>query len=243
MNRTRRLTLEPAFLLHQRPFQESGRIIEFFTQDHGRVCLFARGVRREKSALSPVLQPFKPLLVSWAGSGDGGALTGAELAGPPAMLSADVLMSAFYLNELLLKLLGREDPHPEIYAAYATALLELSSSLGQARALRLFEKRLLEALGVSLDYSQIAGSGEQLDPNEYYHVRFEQGVLGPVARSNAGIHFQGRELLSLAAEELTDEASLAAAKRVLRAALDLVLDGRTLTTRDVARAIFDGRTK
>jgi DNA repair protein RecO (recombination protein O) len=183
-----------------------------------------------------------PLLVSWTGSGDGGTLTGAELAGPPTAVPAEALMSAFYLNELLLKLLGREDPHPEVFGEYATALAGLAVPRGEARALRLFEKRLLAAIGVSLDYQQIAGSGESVDPNEYYHVRVEQGVVGPVPRSDGGRYFQGRELLSLAAEDLSDEASLDGAKRVLRAALDHVLDGRSLTTREVARAIKHDRT-
>jgi DNA repair protein RecO (recombination protein O) len=237
MGAPRRVLLEPAFLLHQRDYRDSSRIIEFFGRGRGRVCLFAKGVRRPGSALAAVLQPFVPLLVSWAGPGDGGTLTAAELLGAPPRLPPAALMSGFYLNELLLKLLGREDPYPEVHDAYALALAELRASHRAARPLRLFEKRLLEALGVGLDYSRLAAGGAPLQADAYYHVEAQQGVVAAPAGADPARAFRGRELLSLAAEELADEASLAAAKRLLRAALEAPLDGRELATRSVARAL------
>src|SRR5262245_34038393 len=118
----RRVLLEPAFLLHQRDYRDSSRIIEFFGHERGRVSLFAKGVRRPGSALAAVLQPFVPLLISWSGPGDGGTMTAAEIVALPPRMPAAALMSGFYLNELLLRLLGREDPYPDVYDAYAQAL-------------------------------------------------------------------------------------------------------------------------
>ncbi len=237
MGAPRRVQLEPAFLLHQRDYRDSSRIVECFSRGHGRVCLFAKGVRRPGGALAAVLQPFLPLLISWSGPGDGGTLTGAEMVGAPVRLPARALMSGFYLNELLLKLLGREDPFPDVYEAYTLALEELRATPAAARALRLFEKRLLEALGVGLDYAHLAGGGAPLDADAYYHVHAEQGVVAAPPGADPGRGYRGRELLSLAAEELTDAASLASAKRLLRAALEAPLDGRELATRGVARAL------
>ncbi len=240
MGSPRRVQLEPAFLLHQRDYRDSSRIIEFFARDHGRVCLFARGVRRPGGALAAVLQPFVPLLVSWSGSGDGGSLSGAELAGTPEQLPPAALMSGFYLNELLLKLLGREDPYPDVHESYAEALAGLRAAPSDARALRIFEKRLLDALGLGLDYSHLAASGEPLEAAAYYHVRAERGVIAAPVNGDPALAFRGAELLSLAAEELHDPASLAAAKRLLRAALETPLDGREMRTRTVARALKVG---
>lgn len=241
MNPARRVLLEPAFLLHQRDFRDSSRIVECFARDRGRVCLFAKGVRRSGSSLSALLQPFVPLLLSWSGPGDGGTLTAAELMASPLALPPQALMSGFYLNELILKLLAREDPHPEIYEAYSLALTALVAQGGESRALRLFEKQLLDALGLGLDYAREAGSGEPVRPDAYYHVRPERGVVRVAAEPDPAADYRGRDLLSLAAEELADAASLAAAKRLLREALAGPLDGRELTTRAVARAVRKGQ--
>jgi DNA repair protein RecO (recombination protein O) len=241
MKPARRVQLEPAFLLHHRPYRDSSRIVEFLARDHGRVSLFAKGVRRAGSPLAPVLQPFTPLLVSWSGPGDGGVLTGAELVGAPRTLPPARLMSGFYLNELLLKLLPRQDAHSELYDAYALALDELrAAGTDEARPLRLFEKRLLEALGYGVDYAYVLEDGGSVAPDAYYHVRPARGVLGVAASADAAGVYRGEHLLSLAAEELGDAASLAAARRLLRAQLDASLEGRELASRAVARAV---RTK
>ncbi len=237
MNSSRRVQLEPAFLLHHRPYRDSSRIVEFYAHEHGRVSLFAKGARRAGSALAPVLQPVVPLLVSWSGPGDGGTLTGAELAATPAPLPPARLMSGFYLNELLLKLVPRQDPHPELYEAYALALEDLRGGADEARALRLFEKRLLDALGYGLDYSCVATTGAAVEATGSYHVRAEHGVLGVAEAPDAPGVYRGADLLQLAEERLDDASSLAAARRLLRAQLDAPREGREHHSRTVARAL------
>ena len=266
MKPSRRVALEPAYLLHHRAWRDTSRVVELMTRDRGRVSLFAKGARRAGNAWRAVLQPFAPLLVSWSGPGDGGTLTAAEFsAGVPGLPPAR-LLSGFYLNELLLKLLSSEDPHPEVFEYYAAALAELAmpaTAVGEpspapaalaereARTLRLFEKRLLEALGLGLDYAHLAGGGERLVPDAYYHVQPQHGVVGvgaapagrPAARP-AGEGYRGAHLLSLAAEELADAGALATARQLLREALAAPLDGREIASRGVARALKahgDGR--
>ena len=241
MTTPRRVLLEPAFLLHQQPWRDSSRIVELLTRDHGRVTLFAKGVRRRGSALGALLQPFVPLAVSWSGSGDGGTLTGAEPLGAPVAVAAGCLLSGFYLNELVLKLLARVDPHPDVFEAYGLALRGLVAPAAEHRSLRLFEKRLLESLGLGLDYAHLAADGARVESERYYHVDPARGVVRPADRADAPGAYRGADLLELAAERLDGTASLAAARHLLAAALDAALDGREIESRRVARAVRRAR--
>jgi DNA repair protein RecO (recombination protein O) len=234
----RRVQLEPAYLLHHYAWRDSSRILEFMTRSQGRVSVFARAARRGGTALPATLQPFGELLVSWTSRGEAGQLTGAERVSAPAVLSGDRLMSAFYANELLIRLLPRHDPHPELFDAYATLLDQLHDGDAQpARALRLFEKRLLDELGWGLSLESDVGSGTPLEPLRSYRYRIDGGpeVIDGVA--DGTLVFSGASLLSLAREDLGDERSLADARRLLRAALDQCLDGRPLRTREVLIAM------
>src|SRR5215471_3320872 len=139
----RRIQLTPGYILHHRPYRDTSRILEVLTRDHGRITLFARGVRGPKAKLASVLQPFQLLLVSWSGRGDAAQLTGAETAGSGDPLPAASLMSAFYLSELLLKLTTRHDPLPALFDDYHATLGRLRSGAPLEPVLRVFEKRLL----------------------------------------------------------------------------------------------------
>ena len=147
-----RIRLEPAFLLHHYPWRDSSRILELLTQSHGRVSLFARAARRSGSAIAGALQPFAELLVSFSLRGEAGQLTGVEPGAAAAPLPAARLMSAWYANELLIKLLPKSDPHPRLYGTYATLVAALADpAVDPARSLRIFEKRLLQELGYGLN--------------------------------------------------------------------------------------------
>jgi DNA repair protein RecO (recombination protein O) len=142
-----------AYLLHQHPWGDRGRIFELFTREHGRLSVFAQGVRGPQAKLAGVLQPFVPLLVSWAGRGESPRLTGAEPdadGGPMAPLPPARLMSAYYLSELVLSLTVRHDPQPQLYSHYADALSGLRDAAPEQCTLRRFEKRLLDVLGYGL---------------------------------------------------------------------------------------------
>lgn len=147
----------PAFVLHRRAWQDSGSVVELFTGTHGRLSAFAQGVRGPKARLAGILQPFVPLLVSWAGRGESPRLIGAEIdhmTVAAGSLSPDRLMPAWYCSELVMSLTARHDPQPELFACYREAIIGLRRSPGLERVLRLFEKRLLDALGYGLDALQ-----------------------------------------------------------------------------------------
>ncbi len=236
MSAPRRVSLERAFLLHHRPWSDTSRILDLMTRSHGRVTLFARGARRPGSPLRAVLQPFVPLLVSWTGRADGGTLTAAECDGAPNRLPPPQLMSGFYMNELLLQLLPREDCHDRLFDAYASALEQLASGPGQ-RALRVFELVLLEELGYGLELDREAASGAPLDPDRYYHFQPGRGALAVHDAAGDAEAIQGRDLLAVCGGELDQPAALAAARRILRAAIGHCLEGRGLHSREVMLAM------
>ncbi|MES1190344.1 MAG: DNA repair protein RecO [Steroidobacter sp.] len=229
---THRIQLQPAYVLHHRPYRDTSRIVELFTRDHGRLTVFARGVRGSKSGWAAALQSFQPLLVSWSGRGEAGQLTGAELTGEPRNLDASRLMSGFYLNELLLKLLHQHDPHPDIYSLYEETIAALKSSADQLVVLRLFEKRLLNALGFGLSLDTEAVSGAVIRPEQCYRYGLETGAMSVDAEADPGKGvYHGEVLLALARDDLSNPAHCHAVRYLLRAALDRVLEGRTLQSR------------
>lgn len=235
--------LQPAYVLHHRPYRDTSRILELFTRDYGRMSVFARGARgsgKSGSSLTSILQPFNRLLISWSGRGEAGQLNGAEFDGAMTLLPPDRLVHGFYLNELLLKLFARHDSHPDVFELYARTLDDLKRE-DAIRPLRLFEKRLLEAIGYGLALERDVHDGRQIDPDASYHYRLEQGpVRVDAAADHPGV-YSGNTLLSLAREELADAAVCSDARRLLRAALDRCLDGRELRSRQVMLALRKGK--
>lgn len=228
-----RVALAPGYVLHQRAWRETSRLLEVWSRDHGRIGLVARGARRPRSPFRSVLQPFTPLLLSWSLRGELGNLTGLEAAAAPAMLQGRGLMAGFYVNELLLRLLPRQDAHPELYDHYATALAGLAAK-STAAVLRVFEKNLLSAMGYGLNLTH---AGDALvKSGESYRYDLESGPQ-PAAGRAAGLLISGRALLALHTEALDDADDLKAVKRLLRMALERHLDGRGLKTSTVMRAM------
>lgn len=243
MSDARRIQLQPAYVLHHRPYRDTSRILELFTRDHGRVSVFARGARggsKSSSSLLSILQPFNRLLVSWSGRGEAGQLTGAEFDGAMVPLPPDRLVHGFYVNELLLKLFARHDSHPDVFALYAQTLDDLKRE-DPIRPLRLFEKRLLEALGYGLALERDAHDGQEIDPGASYHYRMEQGPVRVEGVAESTVVYSGATLLSLGREQLSDATVCADARRLLRAALDRCLDGRELRSRQVMLALRKGK--
>jgi len=256
---SRRIQLTPGYILHHRPYRDTSRILEVLTREHGRLSLFAHGVRGPKAKLASILQPFQMVLFSWNGRGEAAQLTGAESAQAAPSLPAACLMSAFYLNELLMKLTTRHDPLPVVFDTYHQTLQSLRQGESLEPRLRIFEKRLLEALGYGLDLNVEALTGRRIEPDAYYHFRPEQGLLAierpatterlaresPVGRespagttvADAAGALAGTSLIGLADEHLEGARELEDAKRLLQAALAQCLEGRPLATRMVARAV------
>jgi DNA repair protein RecO (recombination protein O) len=241
--RSRRILLAQGYILHTQPFRDTSRILEVLTREHGRVSVFARGVRGPKARLASLLQPFQALLISFTARGDAGQLITAEsgaageththagsLTGglPPA-----ALLSGFYLNELLMKLTVRHDPNSALFDGYQAALLALMEGGPQEPPLRRFELHLLQELGYGLDLTHTV-SGGTVTAQGYYHFRAADGLFAASADHPGAL--QGSSLLQLCAGQLHEGRELADARKVLSAALEHCLEGRPIATRAVARA-------
>jgi DNA repair protein RecO (recombination protein O) len=219
--------LQPAYLLHRRPYRDTSLLLECFSRDHGRVGLVARGGR---SRLAGVLQPFTPLLLSWSGGGDLKTLTQAEPDGYADPLRGVALAAGFYLNELLLRGCARLDGHPPVYAAYGSALAALRGPAVEP-VLRRFERDLLAGLGYGLLLEHDA-AGAAITPGGRYHYRPEHGAV-PAADGN----LSGAALLALQHDALDDPAHWPALKRLLRSQLRWHFGDRPLKSRALYHAI------
>ena len=224
------MLLARAYVLHQYAYRDTSRIVEVFTAEHGRLTLFARGAAGPKSGLRAALRPFQRLLVSWSGKSEACQLLTAEIDGTATSLPPECLMCGFYLNELLLRLTVRCDPHTAIFDSYAEAVRALQAGGDEEYHLRRFEKRLLQELGYGLELSQTDG-GKPIEPDMYYRFDVAGGPQPCVADAPGAVY--GKSLADLDAGELADVRSLRDAKRVLRAAIDACLEGRVLKSRNV----------
>lgn len=243
-----RAVLEPAYVLHRRRWRDTSLIIDTFSLNHGRGALVARGARRPKARLAGLLQPFTALELSWYQRGDLGTLTGAEGHGG-IRLAGRALISGFYVNELLVRLLARHDPHPAIYAAYERVLGGLAGAGGVARveqqALRRFERVLLDETGYGLTLSHDV-HGQPIDPEaDYdYHPRRGAQRAGHTVREGDEVksaRIRGRTLLALDRGELDDSAVLREGRDLMRVAIAACLGGRPLQSRALFRRSLRAR--
>jgi DNA repair protein RecO (recombination protein O) len=234
MSSSRRVHNQPAWLLHHRPFRDTSRILDVLSRDHGRLALVARGSRSAKSKLKGVLRPFMPLQISWVIRGDMGTLTGAEMNGAPVSLTGDALMSGYYMNELILSLLHRHDPQPEIFSAYESTVRNLASSAEVAATLRRYELEMLALLGYALNLDHDTQSGEPLNPEQRYEYALERGPVAVETREGPMV-FSGQELLAIGRCEFSDPDTLGNAGRLLREVIGLHLGGKELQSRKVLR--------
>jgi DNA repair protein RecO (recombination protein O) len=232
---------EPGFVLHSWPFRETSLIVEVFTRHHGRMALIARGARRPRSALRGQTQPFAPLLLSWFGKSEVRTLHGAEWQGGMAPLAGLPLICGFYLNELLLKLLARDDPHELLFDYYRATLAELAESPGSdlERILRRFEKHLLSEIGYAATFHEEAATAHPVRQEAHYLFVPERGPYAEGEAAGSGIPVSGQTLLDLDQDRLDSPVTRAEAKLLMRALINHHLGGKPLYTRQMLKDLID----
>ena len=233
---SQRVQNEPAWLLHHRPFRDSSQILDILSRNHGRLAVVAKGSRGAKSKLRGILRPFLPLQLSWVIRTDLGTLTGAEMDAAPISLTGDALLSGYYVNELILNLLHRHDPQPEIFAAYGKTIERLAGNQDVALYLRQFEIELLRVLGYALNLDHDTESQEPLRSQQHYEYRVEQGPV-PVSGREGPMIFTGAELDAIRNQQFAEAAVLKNAGSLLRNVIAYHLDGKELKSRKVLREI------
>lgn len=177
-------SLQPAYILHYREFQESSFIVDAFTFTHGRVALMAKSARNSRPQIRALYQPFRPLLLSWVGAGDLRTLTGIEESGAALALQDVRLACGYYINELVLRLLGKDQPQDHVFAFYALALSELEQqTLSFEIVLRTFELQLLDVLGVLPNLLRCTPDGSDVIAEREYLYHPANAVAVPVLGS------------------------------------------------------------
>jgi DNA repair protein RecO (recombination protein O) len=232
----RRADQEPGYILHTYPYRETSLIVEAFTRRHGRLALLARGARRPRSAMRGMLLSFQPLQLAWSGSGELATLVRAEWGGALHPLSGRGLMCGFYVNELVLRLLPREDAHETLFDHYAAAIAALAGRDPFSAILRAFEKRLLAELGYAPLLDRDAASGAPIDPGGRYRYEPDRG---PVPGNGGDITVSGRTLLDLAADDYTRAETRDEARMLMRSLIGQRLHGQVLHTRSVLMELND----
>ena len=245
------------YVLHSYPYRETSLIVQVWTQVHGRFAAVAKGARRPKSASRGLLVPFQPLSLTWFGRGEVKTLKAAEPAGAALPLAGASLLSAFYLNELLLKLIHRDDPHERLWGAYDEAITALRDrsrraagvpglvaaepGVGDPRAiepvLRRFELAMLRELGYAAELGRDALDGSAIDPARDYWYVVERGPVpddGAPERADA-VKLSGLTLVHLDRGQFDDTRTAAQAKSLMRMLIHHCLNGQELSTRAIVR--------
>ena len=225
-----RVQEEPAFVLHTLPWRETSLIVELLTRDHGRIGSVAKGAKRNGSKLRGVLHAFQPLHVGFSGRHELRTLTSAEWLGGMAAPQGDGLLCAFYLNELIVRLLPRDDPHPLLFDGYAQALVALGLGESIEATLRRFEWLLLREIGYALDLTHDADDRPIEAVGRYALLPGRGFVLADPAEEGG---FSGETLRDIADERYDSARTRAEAKRLTRALLARHLDGHVLKTRQI----------
>lgn len=239
----KRIADEPAFVLHRYDWSESSLILELFTRHHGRVAVVAKGAKRPSSNFRPVLLPLQPLHVAFGGDAEIRTLKSAEWLGGQVMPTGEALLSGYYLNELLLRLLARDDPHPALFDVYAAAVRVLSAqdALMLQPALRAFELLLLREIGLLPVLDVQTATLAPLAAETQYSLRAEGGLVESSEPDGRG-SLAGSEWLALQqalddptpfAATLREAAVLGELKPQLRALLHYHCGVATLRTRQL----------
>lgn len=223
---------QPGFVLHSHFYKESSLIVEVFSRDYGRVALVAKGAKRPHSRLRGVLQTFQPLSLGWSGRAELRNLISAEWVGGMTPLESSALLYGFYLNELLLKLTAREDPHPGLFEHYVRALTRLAHTESAQVVLRQFELAVLKETGVAADFSVSTHNGCPVEPDGVYVVDPEGGTR-PARMEDTAPRVSGKTLLDMANEDYADPVTQAQSKLLMRSLLAHHLNGAQIQTRQI----------
>ncbi|MBP0591788.1 DNA repair protein RecO [Paraburkholderia sp. LEh10] len=228
-----RITEQPAFVLHSYPYRETSLIIDVLSRDHGRIALIAKGAKRPHSALRGVLQTFQPLSLAWSGKSEMRTLTGAEWVGGMLPLTGDALLCGFYVNELLVKFLAREDPHPQLFHHYVVTLTRLAHDEPPVQVLRSFERVLLRETGYAMSLNRTV-TRKAVVPDGRYVFDPERGVreASDDLPSNWPV-ISGQTLLDMEQDDYHRAQTVAQSKTLMRFLLNTYLGGTPLATRQI----------
>lgn len=228
-----RIALQPAYILHRRPYRDSSFLVDIVTPDHGRVGLVAKGYRQNKKQ-GHLLQPFTECLVSWQGQHELKTLTAIEANTRANFLVGRQLYSALYVNEILMRLLPKYDPHPDLYRAYHDLLQAFTGGDEIEILLRQFELQMLAELGYGIDLTSDAEHHQPIAAQTWYRYIPDCGFFIYLGEEKSNLTvFAGEDIQAIAANDYREANTLRAAKRLLRQAMAPHLGEKPLASRQL----------
>src|SRR3989344_1138899 len=222
---------QPVYVLHTYPFKETSLVVELFTRDFGRVAAVAKGARRPRSAMRGMLQSFQPLIGAWSGKLELKNLHSLEWGSGLLVLQGEALICGFYLNELLLRLLPREDAHETLFDYYGQALRTLTLGKDLGTTLRRFELRMLQEMGYAVPLERDEHESPIEAERDYCYIE-ERGACSPSFGQN-GLQLSGKTLLDMVQDNYTDPQTQQQSKQLMRALLAHYLGDKPLYTRQL----------
>lgn len=228
-----RVDLQPAYILHTRPYRDTSLLVDFLTPDFGRITAVVRGVRKTKTPKRQLLNPFSRLLVCWQGKTDMKLLTSFEADNHFLSLKGNHLYSAFYLNELLVRLLPEMDRHNGLFYAYEQSLIALQQQVDIEPLLRGFEFRLLDELGYGLDFTLDVRNECVIENDRFYECHIQEGFYAAASDVPESFLLKGEWLLAIASGNYALPATRQAAKKLARRMLKPLLGSKPLHSREL----------
>lgn len=226
-----KVELTPCYILHRRDYRESSLILEILSREHGRVSLIAKGAKRNKKQQGISYSLYQEYLMSWVSKSELGTLIDVELATIMTSMSPKQMMTGFYMNEIILRLLHKHESHPELFDSYNSTVRELSNNNTDQVLIRYFEKILLQSLGYGMIFDQDLNTGNDIVAGVNYYYKLDSGPTSNNHNSGAGIPVSGSTLIGLNNETLTDTKNKNEAKRLLRSLLNQYLGEKPLESR------------
>ena len=232
-----KVDLHPCYILHQRPYRETSLILDVFSLVSGRISLVARGAKRGKRGnQASLLRPARKLYMAWSIRTDMGTLTTVEPNGPVSDLTGRRLVSCFYMNELLVRMLHKHESHPELFQQYEAALAHLEAGFAEERVLRIFEKHLLKSLGYGLVLDREIVSGGPIVSDARYFYQLDYGPVDHKPVNARNVEISGKTLQAMNSEDNWGADISREAKLLLRMALVVHTGERPLASRELYKA-------
>ncbi len=236
-----KVELTPCYILHRRDYSESSLILEIFSREYGRINLVAKGAKRNKKRQGISHNLYQKYQISWVSKSELGTLTDIELHSSPESLKPASMMAGFYMNEILLRLLHKHEPHPEIFDSYDASISSLKNEMSEQIVLRYYEKTLLQSLGYGVIFDREVETGDILNAENNYYYKLNLGPSIDFNKDDTGISVSGKTLLELDSESLNDTKNINEAKLLLRAILNQHLGDKPLASRELYRAYVKNR--
>ncbi len=230
--------LHTCFLLHSRPYRETSLLLDVFSSIYGRISLIARGAKRRKNNQALLLQPGRKLNISWFIKGDLGTMMAVEAVGPISKLNGTRLFSCFYMNELLVRMLHKDESHPELFKVYEDSLYNLHNNHPEDWILRIFEKHLLKSLGYGLILDHEVESGDKISEESNYFYRIDYGPVSRLPENSNYVPISGKTLCALHEESDWNDTISREAKVLFRKILAGYTGDKPLESRLLYRAFL-----